>query len=146
MAWHSKLTGSPAHTPVNQEQQNQSSDGKSNDGHHRHGTPLLDHFHHHQNHSKQQRQQELLRDDRGVIYTLASDFVHPNMVDKHDITGPLSAKPMGDIDLTANDWVVRNGTPSREDIHLIKKHAKQTAHALGTSSKKFISDIQNPSA
>ncbi|KAJ1642108.1 hypothetical protein LPJ64_006017 [Coemansia asiatica] len=80
----------------------------------------------------------------GVIYTQASDFVLPEEVRKQQISDPVSARPMGDLDLTANDWVLSSGAPSREELHLLKKHAKQTAHALGTSSKKVLGEAHDP--
>ncbi|KAJ2786370.1 hypothetical protein GGI15_001578 [Coemansia interrupta] len=84
------------------------------------------------------------QDGNGVIYTQASDFVLPEEVDKQMISGPVSARPMGDIDLTANDWVMSSGSPSHKELHLLKKHAKQTAHVLGTSPKKVLGEAHEP--
>ncbi|KAJ2814303.1 hypothetical protein FBU31_007340 [Coemansia sp. 'formosensis'] len=74
----------------------------------------------------------------GVIYTHSSDFVHPQAVEKEEISCPVAAKPMPIVDVTANDWVYTGGTPSRNELRAIKKHVKQTARMLGTDSKKII--------
>ncbi|KAJ1656941.1 hypothetical protein GGF38_004493 [Coemansia sp. RSA 25] len=78
----------------------------------------------------------------GTVYTQASDFVHPGEIDKQAISRPMSAKPMGVVDVTANDWVYTGGAPSREELHAIKKRAKQTAHVLGAGSKKVLEQDQ----
>ncbi|KAJ2491998.1 hypothetical protein IWW37_001851 [Coemansia sp. RSA 2050] len=78
----------------------------------------------------------------GIIYTQASDFVHPGEIDKEEISRPMSAKPMGVVDFTANDWVYTGGAPSRHELRTIKKHAKQTAHALGTVPKKVLAEAR----
>ncbi|KAJ1878973.1 hypothetical protein H4R99_005636 [Coemansia sp. RSA 1722] len=100
------------------------------------GMQVLEHLHNRSHNSAVQ--------GKGVIYTQASDFVLPEEVRKQEISGPVSARPMGDLDLTANDWVMSSGAPSREELALIKKHVKQTAHVLGTSSKKVLGEAQNP--
>ncbi|KAJ2244412.1 hypothetical protein GGI13_006231 [Coemansia sp. RSA 455] len=79
---------------------------------------------------------------RGVIYTQASDFVHPGEIDKEEISRPMSAKPMGDVDVTANDWVYTGGAPSHDELRAIKKHTKQTAHVLRAGSKKTLEEAQ----
>ncbi|KAJ2371360.1 hypothetical protein IW150_004627 [Coemansia sp. RSA 2607] len=99
---------------------------------------MLEHLRHHSRLGSRSHGQS--QDGNGVIYTQASDFVLPEEVDKQMISGPVSARPMGDIDLTANDWVMSNGSPSHKELHLLKKHARQTAHALGTSSKKILEE------
>ncbi|KAJ2895589.1 hypothetical protein IWW38_002258 [Coemansia aciculifera] len=76
----------------------------------------------------------------GIIYTQASDFVHPAEIDKQRISTPTSAKPMGIVDVTANDWVYTGGEPSREELHTIKKHTRQTAHVLGAGLRKRVSE------
>ncbi|KAJ2862443.1 hypothetical protein GGH94_004269 [Coemansia aciculifera] len=81
-------------------------------------------------------------DGCGVIYTQASDFVHPGEIDKEEISRPMSAKPMGVVDVTANDWVYTGGPPSRNELRAIKKHTKQTAHVLRTGSKRVHEEVQ----
>ncbi|PIA19490.1 hypothetical protein COEREDRAFT_78836, partial [Coemansia reversa NRRL 1564] len=78
----------------------------------------------------------------GVIYTMASDFVHPSQVDKDAISLPVAAKPMGEVDVTANDCVYSNSSPSLKEMHDLEKHAKQTAHALGTKPKKVLRETR----
>ncbi|KAJ2188555.1 hypothetical protein IWW43_005281 [Coemansia sp. RSA 1935] len=69
---------------------------------------------------------------------MASDFVHPRSLQKDDISRPVSARKMGDIDVTANDCVYSSSAPSAREIHLLEKNVKQTAHALKTSRKKML--------
>ncbi|KAJ2381454.1 hypothetical protein GGI23_007581, partial [Coemansia sp. RSA 2559] len=88
------------------------------------------------------RRSQGMHEDKGIIYTQASDFVLPDEVDKQDISKPVAVRRMGSIDVTANDWVYSSGAPSAKEINQLKKHAKQTAHALGTSPKKVIGDVQ----
>ncbi|KAJ1773302.1 hypothetical protein IW140_000432 [Coemansia sp. RSA 1813] len=83
-----------------------------------------------------------ISEGNGVIYTKASDFVLPDEVSKQEISKPIAVRKMGNIDVTANDWVYSSGAPSAREITQLKKHAKQTAHALGTSPKKVIEDAQ----
>ncbi|KAJ1816589.1 hypothetical protein LPJ56_002308 [Coemansia sp. RSA 2599] len=106
---------------------------------------VLEHFHSH-SHSYGDSNDDSRRagavQRNGVIYTQASDFVLPEEVRKQEISGPVTARPMGDVDLTANDWVLSSGAPSREELYRLKKHAKQTAHMLGTSSKRVLGEAQ----
>ncbi|KAJ1730620.1 hypothetical protein LPJ61_002919 [Coemansia biformis] len=76
-------------------------------------------------------------DGTGVIYTMASGFIHPDSISKDSISRPVSAAPMGAVDVTANDGVYSNSEPSRAEIHALHRHAKQTAHALGVGYKKM---------
>ncbi|KAJ1862605.1 hypothetical protein LPJ73_000714 [Coemansia sp. RSA 2703] len=149
MVWHNKaLHGDNAAIQAhrehrNSEQQSTPSDDYSHrqDGDQNHHHPkqhMLEHLRHHSRLGSRSHGQS--QDGNGVIYTQASDFVLPEEVDKQMISGPVSARPMGDIDLTANDWVMSNGSPSHKELHLLKKHARQTAHALGTSSKKILEE------
>ncbi|KAJ2827119.1 hypothetical protein IWW50_002044 [Coemansia erecta] len=71
---------------------------------------------------------------------MASDFVHPRSLQKADISQPVKAEKMGDVDFTANDCVFSRSAPSSREVHLLEKHVKETAHALRTSRKKVLRD------
>ncbi|KAJ2161371.1 hypothetical protein GGF46_001549 [Coemansia sp. RSA 552] len=86
-------------------------------------------------------QRESKQRGSGVIYTQASDFVHPEHFDKDAISRPVSARPMGDIDVTANDGVCSSSAPSPQELHALEQHARQTAHALKTRRKRILRDI-----
>ncbi|KAJ2723437.1 hypothetical protein GGI07_002639 [Coemansia sp. Benny D115] len=147
MVWHSSSkSGAGYYSPTpggHRRHQEQQSDERRHSENHsppkRHSLHILDQIRHH-SHLKQPSAGVPGEQGNGVIYTMASDFIHPNEVDKNFISGPMSARPMGDIDITANDWILSSSAPSRQEMHILKKHAKETAHALGTSSKKFLSD------
>ncbi|KAJ2711143.1 hypothetical protein H4R19_003389 [Coemansia spiralis] len=72
----------------------------------------------------------------GIIFTMASDYVHPDAIPKESISPPVSAAPMGPIDITAVDGAYCSSEPSAAEVHALHKHARQTAHALGTRHRK----------
>ncbi|KAJ2846344.1 hypothetical protein IWW36_004397, partial [Coemansia brasiliensis] len=78
----------------------------------------------------------------GIIYTKASDFVHPKQPLKGDISCPIKSRPMGSVDVTANDFVCSGAAPSSREVHLLEKHLRQTAHALKTSRRRVLHQSQ----
>ncbi|KAJ2512986.1 hypothetical protein H4217_006580, partial [Coemansia sp. RSA 1939] len=73
----------------------------------------------------------------------ASDFVLPEEIKKQEISKPVAIRRMGSIDVTANDWVFSSGAPSAKELSQLRKHAKQTAHALGIRPRKITEAIQD---
>ncbi|KAJ2779457.1 hypothetical protein H4R18_004008 [Coemansia javaensis] len=67
----------------------------------------------------------------GTIYMQASDFVHPDHVEKQSISEPVAAAPMGPVDVTACDGVRTGAVLSADEARRLRHHARQTAHALG---------------
>lgn len=107
----------------------------------------LPHHHHDHNHQIREAAQShtLLhkkwkQQPNGTIYAQASDFVHPKEVDKHNISTPVAARPMGCFDVTASDWACTGGSPSPKELHNLEKHAKETAHALHARPKKMLQE------
>ncbi|KAJ2793242.1 hypothetical protein H4R21_005971 [Coemansia helicoidea] len=82
------------------------------------------------------RSERKARGGTGVIFTMASDFVHQDTIAKESISPPVSAAPMGPIDVTAICGLYSNGEPSQAELHTLHKHSKQTARALGVKHRK----------
>ncbi|KAJ1964074.1 hypothetical protein GGI12_001665, partial [Dipsacomyces acuminosporus] len=64
----------------------------------------------------------------GALYVNSSEFI--NHVDKHQISSPVSAQPMGLMDITACDVICR-GIPSQAELKLLRRHVRKTASLLG---------------
>ncbi|KAI9475180.1 hypothetical protein LPJ55_004117 [Coemansia sp. RSA 990] len=71
----------------------------------------------------------------GSLYVSASEFI--NYVSKDQISGPVAARPMGAMDITACDVICR-GVPTSEELHLLRRRVRQTASALGTRANRSI--------
>ncbi|KAJ2771296.1 hypothetical protein IWQ56_001838 [Coemansia nantahalensis] len=69
------------------------------------------------------------------LYVNASEFV--NYVSKDQISGPVAARPMGAMDITACD-VICSGIPSAEELRLLRRRVRLTALALGTRANRCI--------
>ncbi|KAJ2613238.1 hypothetical protein H4S08_002322 [Coemansia sp. RSA 1365] len=71
----------------------------------------------------------------GCLYVNASEFI--NYVSKEQISGPVSARPMGAMDITACDVICR-GVPTSDELRLLRRRVRQTATALGTRANRNI--------
>ncbi|KAJ2779458.1 hypothetical protein H4R18_004009 [Coemansia javaensis] len=69
------------------------------------------------------------------LYVSASEFV--NYVSKDQISGPVSAQPMGPMDITACDVICR-GIPTAEELRLLRRRVRLTAMALGIRANRNI--------
>ncbi|KAJ2161372.1 hypothetical protein GGF46_001550 [Coemansia sp. RSA 552] len=74
-------------------------------------------------------------DVNGSLYVNASEFI--NYVTKEQISGPVSARPMGAMDITACDVICR-GIPTETELKLLRQRVRQTASALGTRANRSI--------
>lgn len=84
---------------------------------------------------KTKRADSSLSLDDSSLYVNASEFV--NYVNKEQISGPVSARPMGAMDITACDVVCR-GIPTIEELRLLRRRVRQTASALGIRANRNI--------
>ncbi|KAI9505045.1 hypothetical protein BX070DRAFT_233206 [Coemansia spiralis] len=71
----------------------------------------------------------------GTLYVNASEFI--NHVSKDQISGPVSARPMGAMDITACDVICR-GIPTAEELKLLRRCVRKTATALGIRANRNI--------
>ncbi|KAJ1824767.1 hypothetical protein GGH91_005735 [Coemansia sp. RSA 2671] len=71
----------------------------------------------------------------GTLYVNASEFI--NYVQKDQISGPVAARPMGAMDITACDVICR-GIPSIQELKLLRRRVRQTAMALGIRANRNI--------
>ncbi|KAJ1669120.1 hypothetical protein GGF38_002498 [Coemansia sp. RSA 25] len=71
----------------------------------------------------------------GTLYVNASEFI--NYVNKDQISGPVAARPMGAMDITACDVICR-GIPSIQELRLLRRRVRQTAMALGIRANRNI--------
>ncbi|KAJ2711144.1 hypothetical protein H4R19_003390 [Coemansia spiralis] len=69
------------------------------------------------------------------LYVNASEFI--NYVSKDQISGPVAARPMGAMDITACDVICR-GIPTAEELRLLRRRVRLTALALGTRANRSI--------
>ncbi|KAJ2799190.1 hypothetical protein H4R20_004535 [Coemansia guatemalensis] len=76
-----------------------------------------------------------LADHNSRLYVNASEFI--NYVSKDQISGPVSARPMGAMDITACDVICR-GIPTSDELRLLRRRVRQTATALGTRANRNI--------
>ncbi|KAJ2357183.1 hypothetical protein IWW50_002045 [Coemansia erecta] len=72
---------------------------------------------------------------KGTLYVNASEFI--NYVSKDQISGPVSAQPMGAMDITACD-VICHGIPTADELRLLRRRVRLTASALGTRANRNI--------
>ncbi|KAJ2786371.1 hypothetical protein GGI15_001579 [Coemansia interrupta] len=70
-----------------------------------------------------------------TLYVNASEFI--NYIHKDQISGPVSARPMGAMDITACDVICR-GIPSPAEIKLLRRYVRKTATALGIRANRNI--------
>ncbi|KAJ2468183.1 hypothetical protein GGI02_003780 [Coemansia sp. RSA 2322] len=71
----------------------------------------------------------------GTLYVNASEFI--NYVNKDQISGPVAARPMGAMDITACDVICR-GIPTLAELKLLRRRVRQTAAALGIRANRNI--------
>ncbi|KAJ2502574.1 hypothetical protein GGH96_000978 [Coemansia sp. RSA 1972] len=72
---------------------------------------------------------------KGSLYVSASEFI--NYVSKDQISGPVSAQPMGAMDITACDVICR-GIPTADELRLLRRRVRLTASVLGTRANRSI--------
>ncbi|KAJ2895674.1 hypothetical protein GGI21_005122, partial [Coemansia aciculifera] len=70
-----------------------------------------------------------------TLYVNASEFI--NYVNKDQISGPVAARPMGAMDVTACDVICR-GIPTMQELKLLRRRVRQTAMALGIRANRNI--------
>ncbi|KAJ2878432.1 hypothetical protein FB639_003389 [Coemansia asiatica] len=70
-----------------------------------------------------------------TLYVNASEFI--NYINKDQISGPVAARPMGAMDITACDVICR-GIPSAAEIKLLRRYVRKTASALGIRANRNI--------
>ncbi|KAJ1899468.1 hypothetical protein LPJ66_002086 [Kickxella alabastrina] len=70
-----------------------------------------------------------------TLYINASEFI--NVISKDQISSPVSARPMGAMDITACDVICR-GIPSASELKLLRRYVRKTASALGIRANRNI--------
>ncbi|KAJ2723438.1 hypothetical protein GGI07_002640 [Coemansia sp. Benny D115] len=67
--------------------------------------------------------------DWNNLYVFSSEFI--NRIEKKQISGPVAARPMGDVDITSCDVICRGAGPTMDELKKLRRAASRTASFLG---------------